>query len=1336
MASCVYAPKKGVKTFYKLKSNFGYSSACKIYNISTNPKFIQDFKDTLSLDAEGVPTYASLMKNSVIKNFLGKDTVIRELNKHFPKRDDTIDNYKLALVDALNFNRTDENSDKYVATVETNDDGKIAVSVKEKTAETAKEAAGQQATRVLNDKIVSILEPLGVNIGMLTDEEVGAGRVGVTDFSTAKRIAEDIVSMIKLANNTEGYKALSEEFSHLIIGAMRTEPLISRSIKSLADNPDVLMNILGEDDYYDTLNYYEGYDNAMQLVAEEALGRLLQTSLKEQLSEKTQPSNLLRRAFNYIVNKFKKMNFNDVERSISDAQIVMNTMAEKIMSGTFMLSKENIAKSQREASFNALSKKIQRNIDILNNAINTEVKRYKITNPTSERKEAIKKDIDALKKQAADKEHTVLGLLNYAKQAVDSFKSSSLVLDNIGTETDIPKKFKTLRGIRVTIDSYSKFIKELNDAYNEETDEDSDFKKEFTVETPLGKEVLNMSELIKDLNTQSQLLTSKYLKTVLPAFAQYLEPILGKKIATSMKDSAGNEITVEELLTKASSDISFLDRWLDSMADSSDVLLQAFDEVYKRAVDKSRLESIKEFKEIQALRQEAESYGITSYEWMFERDKEGNKTGNYISEINSTQYYKDLKDESDKLDKKYGKNPTDKDKVSAKAEERKAWLREHAVRGIDGRYYANPRVYHNRDFNKLTAHQKIIWKKFLEFKAKHDIKYSEDTNNLKAIQIRKDGIQRFIDSASSPSSIWTNIKDNIASTFLERADDDSIYGDKSRRGLTDFNGKEFMVLPKLYTNSLENSNELSTDIFGTLIAYTASTNNYEELDKIVDPLETGRTLVQEARQVQSTRGNKIVNETFKAAGVEVKNTVFDPKGTNIEKKLNDFMESQIYHKYLKDSGTFDVFKKAVNKNKLTSWFLGLSSTAQLGFNFLANEANVATGVSMQNIEAAAGEYFTAKELLIADKEYTKYIGAFVSELGSRNKKSKLALFDELFDIRQNFSKSGSHKNMRSNWVARLFGEDIQFIGQDGGDHWLYNRTAIAMAKHEKVKVPGKGTISLWDALTISNVFKDNNSIKQMTIPEGTTTANGELFDIHKFTRKVAHVNQTLFGIYNDEDRMAANRVIMGRLIMQYRKWMKPQFNKRFQKAQYSISTEQWEEGYYVTFAKMINNLVRGKVQLGEQWHNMSNHEKANIKRVLAEVAQFFAVWLLANIIEWPDDKKRPWAMKFAEYSSKRLVHELGNLTPSTTMANEILKTVQSPAASISMVNNIVNLIGSAIDPRDWTNEISTGPYKGYSTFEKNLYRAPIPGVMQYKQVDKFVNEIDNSIQFYARPSGY
>ena len=76
-------------------------------------------------------------------------------------------------------------------------------------------------------------------------------------------------------------------------------------------------------------------------------------------------------------------------------------------------------------------------------------------------------------------------------------------------------------------------------------------------------------------------------------------------------------------------------------------------------------------------------------------------------------------------------------------------------------------------------------------------------------------------------------------------------------------------------------------------------------------------------------------------------------------------------------------------------------------------------------------------------------------------------------------------------------------------------------------------MSLWDALQIKDKFVGNNKIKEMYLPEETLDSEGNYFDIGEFGRKIAHVNQHLFGVYNDEDMNAANRVAAGRLIMLY-----------------------------------------------------------------------------------------------------------------------------------------------------------------------------------------------------------
>ena len=1316
---CTYVPSKGKSLFRELKKQFGYQTARGIFLRAINPEFIRDFKGTLSLDAEGVPTFESLMNNSFMKEFIGSRRIAEGLNKAYSPTEDTRENYGNLLESAYQFNTTNPQRDDFVATVEYVGDGKINVLVQPKTPEAVERFKEQYSTQKLNDRLASIFQPLGITVGSLSQAEVNAGRVGLTDFSVARDIANGFVSMIKVANNMEGAAHLTEEFAHLIVGTFRNEPLVQRAINALLDHDGSIQEILG-DDYEDTVNFYNG---DMELVAEEAVGHILQKNLSNDAENvKTPVPSLFKRMIDWIVKKFQGYKVDDVQAAIDNVDTLMSSLAEDILNGTRQITQKDIKASQREAQFNALSDRIDRNIEILRNAAKTETKRYKITK-ASRKKGAAETLVNTILQYTAEDADTVEGLFHYAKHALGELRNLEAQFQMADSMT--PKqKFGFLRSVRMYTQSYGSFIKALNDAIIEDESEDDNM---FLQEFELNGELVNIQEVLKELNNLSNQLAGRYTRMAMPAFAEFLKPFMGEEIVVPFGKYAGTKMSVESLLSEAQSDISLMDRWLDSMADSADMLLQLFDAAVKKAKDTARLQTLDDIREIQKFREKAEGMGITDFDWMFERDDGGHKSGNYISEVNFAQFEKDLREFEAGLEEKYGRNPTGEEAV-LKMVERNDWLKTHAI-SMFGTPQPNPAMYRNSAYDRLTENQKTILSEFLALKDKFDAKLPKTrVARNKAIQMRKAGNQRLWESMTSPTTIFQNIKESITSSILEKEDDDQIFGNaRAEKGLTDFAGNEFMTLPVLFTNRLQNPDELTDDVVGSLMSYAYMANQYEQMDNIIDPLEVGRALVTEERKVRKTRGGNPLIEKFNALDVDVANKIFTSR-SNIEDKLNDFFESQVYGKYLKDEGTFDVLGKKVSVNKLASVILKGSSLAQLGFNWLANLANVATGLGMQNIEAAAGQFFGPKELAKADAAYAKALGPMMAELGSRTKTNKLSLFFELFDVKQNFGSK--IKNQKKNWLQRLFGAEIAFLGQDAGDHWLYGRTAIAMAMRQKVLLDGK-EMSLWDALQVEGV-NGSSTIKQLNYKD-ITDLEGNLFDVAKFSRKVAHINQTCFGIYNDDDANAANRVAMGRLLQQYRKWMKIQYNRRFQAAQGNLATDSWEEGYYRTVGRMLNQWIRGGVQLSEQWDNMTTEERANIKRAITEMVQFFAVWALANWIEWPDDKKRPWALKLAEYSSKRLAHELGGLAPSTIMPQELLKTVKSPIPATTVVQNSFNLINSAIDPTDWVDEIQSGPYKGMSTLEKNILKAPIPGVAQYRQIDKFIGDLDNSIGYYARP---
>lgn len=1298
---CTYLPSKGVNLFKQLKKQYGYHTAKEVFLRAINPRFIKDNKNTLSLDAEGVPTFESLMSNSWMKSFIGDELILKSLNTYSPK-EDTIDNYKSLIEEARAFNTTSPYKDSFIATVEYTEDNQIVIQISKYSQGKAEQFNNQYGVVKLNESLARIFGSLGVTVGNLTAAEVSSGRVGHIDFSKARDMASGFNSMIRVANNMEGATAISEEFSHLMIEIFKNDSLVVRGLNAIM-NEESLKKILG-DSYQDVFDYHNGN---LTLVAEEALGQLLQKNLLTTSLEEYKHKSLFKRVIDYIVNKFKNFKTSDVDAAIQDADNAMNQLAKNILTNTVQVTKEDVVNINRNDSFNSLSDRVERNVNILKGAIEVELKRYKINedvDPTS-----ISTNISNLRRFTNKETDTVLGLMTYAKTAIANLKYLYNGFSTLN-EKSINDRSKYLRKVQQYLQSYGDFIGALNTALNEEeTLENNMFIREIEID---GFK-FNLKSLIEELNSLSVQLENKFKNTAIPMFAEFCKPYL-----------EGTGIVVEELIKRAESDISFLDRWIDSMGTSSDVLLQVFDMSAKKAKDAARFKTIDTIKKIQAWRIKAENAGITDFEKFFEKDSSGRKTGNYISAVNlgEFEYQKNLFLEE--LNKKYGKNPSG-EQAKQKIAEKNEWMKKYAIVSF-GRIYPNPTMWENKEYTKLSDTEKAIFKEFTDLKAELDRLLPEKKiNSNMAIQMRKSSGQRFITSVTSPSKLFENIKEGFKSSFYDSADDDQIFGATVRKGLTNFDGSEFMVLPLNYTSKLNNQEELSTDLAATLMAYAYMANQYNELEKIVNPLEIGRTIVKQYRDTKKTRGSNPLIEKVDALGDVVYRDILHAEGTNIAKKLDDFMESQIYQRYIKDEGVIGKFNIAKTVNKA----LEASSLAQLGFNWLANLANVTQGICMQHIEVAAKQYFTAGELLSADKEYASLLKDYIPEVGARVQNSKMALLGEFFNIKQDFKGKVKRSN-KKNILERLFGADIAFLGQECGDHWLYYRTAIAHMKHTKIKVDGKET-TVWDALQVRD-SKVGRGIKEMYMPEAYNL-DGSKFDVAKFGRRIAHINHTLFGVYNDEDANAANRVALGRLLMQYRKWMKPLFNRRFQKKQYVLEMDATEEGYYRTLIRVAQQLKRGEVQFGMLKEQLSEEDFSNVKRALWEIIQFLAVMAASQLINWPDDKDRPWALKLAEYTTHRLAHELGGLTPSPAMINETLKTVKTPLAILSTAQNAVNLATSIIDPRDWVDEIQSGPYKGMSTLEKNFIKAPIPGVAQFRQIQKFVGDLDTSMMYYLRP---
>lgn len=188
-----------------------------------------------------------------------------------------------------------------------------------------------------------------------------------------------------------------------------------------------------------------------------------------------------------------------------------------------------------------------------------------------------------------------------------------------------------------------------------------------------------------------------------------------------------------------------------------------------------------------------------------------------------------------------------------------------------------------------------------------------------------------------------------------------------------------MVVPVLFTSRLKNPDELSTDVMGDLMMYADMANTYEQITAIYDPLEVGVSVLSNKNFIQN-RGSQKKEEIINTMGKVTRKSIKIGTNTNFEKKLRDFLECQVYERYLKED---DVI--GPNAQKAVGFFQRMTSMAFLGCNYLQGLANVATAGCMQHIEASAKEFFSFKNLKDADVQYGKLIPEFVAELANREK---------------------------------------------------------------------------------------------------------------------------------------------------------------------------------------------------------------------------------------------------------------------------------------------------------------------------------------------------------------
>ena len=772
--------------------------------------------------------------------------------------------------------------------------------------------------------------------------------------------------------------------------------------------------------------------------------------------------------------------------------------------------------------------------------------------------------------------------------------------------------------------------------------------------------------------------------------------IISEKFAnlTTNPEYKNNPEKFMEELEVAGGDITFLARFLDALGDSNDPSLALIDKMVTIQRGKvNRFEYDFEHGKGQLmdaltnLEKFQHSNGVSIwkyrelYDFMLEQNKEGNLTGYVI-----TEYMPEFKEAS----RNFIETKTDQGYGMSDLVWNEFYEEDRQKNGDYNKYLkTSPEGYKSEKYKQLNAMQESDPRRvFYNFFASN---YEAAQSKLPQSYQRGYMLPSLRATLSEKTFMneehkgffvgpYNALKEKMGEMFGKQ-EDNIMWGE-----YTDAVGDPMSYVPVHYSTRIGNAegqlspSDLSYDLASMLKMYTTMAANYQEMSEVLPELEMAKELVRTRRVKKLKMGmpieNAITGEHVTIAGED----------SRAWGRLEDYFNMIIYGKRKKHEGVISLGGKEINTEQVYDSLLNMGSLRVLAMNDKAAVANITFGSLMNAIEAWAGEQVTMKNWTKAKGIYLGYTSAdsvggtgIIADTLSRSPKSKLGQINQLFDVNQHFDEYGrrlSHRKMglRMNTGALYF-------MMSAGEHMIQSQLAIGMMIGKTFET-SKGTTNLWKAYDVV----DGKLVLDPEVESQFSETDRILF-----AEKIQATYQRMHGIYNNKDKAAIQQYAAGRWALQFRKWLRPGYLRRFEGGEklfyhkdsdrkgpnWNERRQSYSEGNYVTALKFIGQLTRDFYglqffTLTKNYKDLAKWQQANIKRSIGEVLAFqlltLAGWAFFGSEDEPDERSRgDW---YGLYTMKRVQAELTFYNPLGSSFYEILRT---PAANMTTLEAYAKL---------------------------------------------------------------
>jgi hypothetical protein len=439
--------------------------------------------------------------------------------------------------------------------------------------------------------------------------------------------------------------------------------------------------------------------------------------------------------------------------------------------------------------------------------------------------------------------------------------------------------------------------------------------------------------------------------------------------------------------------------------------------------------------------------------------------------------------------------------------------------------------------------------------------------------------------------------------------------------------------------------------------------------------------------------------------------------SQVFKLMTHMMESKFYNMSTKNRikwGKYDAHK-AVNLLNAANSFLTMS------LNVASGTANVLNGSAQLFLESFfKGHFIKSKSIAKAQKLYSLHMFDALKDTKNPINTSFLNQMAEMFDIEGNFNFSEADF-LKSTYAKSHLNSSMLQVMQNSGEHWLQSMITMSVLDGIKVKnkahrfIDAKGNeVSEKKAASLLDMMeKDDQGILQVS-DKVVFTTHSKLTEWNKGgkTKIDALIHKKLYdmaGDYRAKDQPEVQRHALGKLTMLYRKYLVPMGVARLRgissavthrdnltekELNFSYALQEYEEGTYVSLIRYIKTVLTDQKRdlTGlTNWNSLSDYERHNIGRAVKELVIAWGVLPLATmLIGAAADDADDEVLFFIAYQLRRLQTEISAYhNPSETF-----KMLKSPIPSLRLLETTIDIIGSVLNPWEWSEKYESGHLKG------------------------------------------